>query len=183
MQKSFSFTRGENVWTERDAEYQLALNLRHELGSRGLDLTPHFGVGMSADSYTWWDRGERQKYPVVSKALDEFEILLAKKAEVDMVLHDDRSVRDQLPVFPLAAELKYAWLYDGSKGDVDLFLQDRDKLKLLKEHNIADHVCFVLLDERPKKFHSDILSKGWDPAKVYQVLVDTRKLTSSSSVP
>lgn len=183
MQKSFASTKGENVWTERDAEYELALNLRHELDSQGLDLRPHFGVGMSTDSYTWWDPGDREKYPVVARALDKFEASLGKKAEIDMVLRDDQNTSDQLPVFPLAAEFKYGWLYDGTKDDVDTFLQDRDKLKLLKEHDIANHVCFVLLDERPKKFHSDILSKGWDPARVYLVLVDTRHLTSSSPKP
>jgi len=171
------------VWTERDAEYDLALNLRRELDSQGLELRPHFGVGMSTNSYTWWDPGERQKYPVISRALDKFQATLGKKAEIDMVLHDDRSTRDQLPIFPLAAELKYAWLHGRSKDAVQLFLKDRDKLKLLKEHNIASHVCFVLLDEKPRRFHSDILSKGWSPARVYLVLVNPGIVTSSSPAP
>src|SRR2546426_5988047 len=163
LQKSFASTGGASVWTERDAEYELAFSLTHELDSQGLNLRPHFGVRMSTDSYSWWDPGDREKYPARSRALDKFQAASGKKAEVDLVLHDDRAIPDQLPIFPLAAELKYAWLYGETNDEVELFLKDRDKLMLLKKHGVADHVCFVLLDEKPRHFHSDVLSQGWGP--------------------
>lgn len=181
LQRFFADSKGEHLWTERDAEYELGFYLRQELDRDGSGLRIHYGVPISTAGYAWWGS---KGYPKVASQIEQARSEIGGRSgkRIDLIVYDDNDKTDRLPIFPLVAEVKYPWLYGGSMKDksfVKWFEQDREKLTLLKKHGLADTVCFVMLDEKPRRFHVDILSQGWGVVKVYLVLIESGTLGNS----
>jgi hypothetical protein len=174
LKKEFGSIYDEALWTERDFEYRLGNLWEDELRNAGIRLRVHYGAPLSTADYAWWSR---KRYESVAEQIEKVRSKLGKGKRIDLVLYDDEDRSDRLPIFPLAAEVKYAYLYDGSLRDksyVAWYRRDRDKLKLLKRHNLAGDIRFVCIDSRPKPFHA--IFEDWDPVKVHLVLMEQAKV-------